>query len=206
MPIESIPAGLFLNCTSLTTFTYDKNSLKFINSNAFNMCTALVNIEIGGFVEDIARTAFRNCTGLVSITVDAVNEYYCSVDGVLYNKDKSTLYIYPASKLGESFELIETLKTIEERAFELSVNLKTLILNEQLTNINTYAFRESSIEKIFVKNNLISSLSSNITNIYNINTIYIIEGKDTGNYINYTHKFDANTDQVGYLMYIKKSS
>lgn len=206
MPIESIPAGLFLNCTSLTTFTYDKNCLKFINSNAFNMCTALVNIEIGGFVEDIARTAFRNCTGLVSITVDAANEYYCSVDGVLYNKDKSTLYIYPASKLGESFELIETLKTIDERAFELSVNLKTLILNEQLTNINTYAFRESSIEKIFVKNNLISSLSSNITNIYNINTIYIIEGKDSGNYINYTHKFDANTDQVGYLMYIKKSS
>ena len=206
MPIELIPAGLFSNCTSLTTFTYDKNSLKNINNNAFNMCTSLVNIEIGKNVEDISKSAFSYCTGLTSITVDAANEYYCSVDGVLYNKAISTLYIYPASKLGESFELIETVKLIEEGAFQASVNLKTLILNEQLTNIKTFAFRDSSIDTIFVKNNLISSLSSNITNIYNISTIYIIEGKDIGSYINRTHTLDNNNDQVGYKKYIKKSS
>lgn len=49
---------------------------------------------------DIQGGAFRGATSLKEIIVDPENPNYSSVDGVLYNKDKTTLLICPSGKTG----------------------------------------------------------------------------------------------------------
>ena len=44
---------------------------------------------------------------LKEIEVDGSNPNYCSVDGVLYNKDKSELIYYPSGKEDATFKVPE---------------------------------------------------------------------------------------------------
>ena len=49
-------------------------------------------------IEKIGRGVFMDWKNLKAIVVDEANPYFCSEDGVLYNKDKSCLIKFPAHK------------------------------------------------------------------------------------------------------------
>ena len=66
-------------------------------------------IHIGKDVKHIYETSFFYCKELKAIEVDAQNEYYTSVDGVLYTKDMKTLLVYPIKK-----DAVETAEETEE--------------------------------------------------------------------------------------------
>lgn len=66
---------------------------------------------------------------LESITVDQDNEFFTSIDGVLYNKDCSTLITYPANKQGDTFKLLDSVKTVGYCAFK-HTELSTIDLNK----------------------------------------------------------------------------
>ena len=66
-------------------------------------------IHIGKDVQYISEQAFYYCKQLKTVTVDAENEYFCAVDGVLYNKDKTKLLLHPirwGSRENENGELV----------------------------------------------------------------------------------------------------
>ena len=67
---------------------------------AFHECTSLANVTVGCNVTSIWDSAFSTCVSLKTITVDAQNAFYSSVDGVLFNKDQTTLIQYPEGKTG----------------------------------------------------------------------------------------------------------
>lgn len=52
-------------------------------------------INIGKDVKEIDGKAFYTCRALRQIIVDEENPYFCDIDGVLYNKDKTQLICYP---------------------------------------------------------------------------------------------------------------
>lgn len=86
------------------------NSLKYIGEAAFNGCYNLNTITIPASVERIGFAVFTDAIAN-SITVDEKNPYFCSIDGILYDKDKSTLLACPMRKTRvESIPL--TCKTI----------------------------------------------------------------------------------------------
>jgi hypothetical protein len=73
---------------------------------------------------------------LKSITVDENNPEYSSVDGVLYNKDKTILMYYPENKEGKVFEADENVKMIFNWACWSQA--ETIILPEDfLTDFNS---------------------------------------------------------------------
>lgn len=72
--------------------------------------------------------------------VDENNEYYASDNGVLYDKNKETLYIFPRSSTIKNFETPSTVKTIFCRSMSKCNTLETVILNEGLKKIDNYAF------------------------------------------------------------------
>lgn len=102
------------------TYIVDK-----IEWNAFMGCTTLTKVKIPKTVIEIqayvggdeCKNPFVGCTSLESIDVDEDNQSICSVDGVLYSKDKTQLYCYPGGAKSTSYIVPNTVTWIGASAF-----------------------------------------------------------------------------------------
>ena len=98
--LTKISYGAFLSCNSLTSVVLPE-SLVRIENDAFSSCNSLKTVEIGSSLEYLSQYAFAWCQNLSEITVSESNKYYASQDGIVYNKEKTNLYIVPAGISGE---------------------------------------------------------------------------------------------------------
>ena len=108
-------------------------------------------IFIGKSVRYIDEYAFFYCKKLRSVTVDPANEWYCSVDGVLYTKDMKKLILRPIC-LGQkenadggfdyedSFTVPDSVERIGAGAFYKNVNLIHLEFGTGLREIGNMSF------------------------------------------------------------------
>ena len=84
---------------------------------------------------------FSYCYDLENIFVDSRNPSFCSVDGVLYNKDKKTLINYPCNHSGEVYHVTaETGDILCCTSFAACQNLRFLFLDNPETWWYTYTF------------------------------------------------------------------
>ena len=90
-----------------------------IDNNALQAATELESFHITKDVKSIGELVFLFCTQLTEITVDPANNYFTSVDGVLYSKDKTRLMAYPPGRSGASYEIIQSATSIKPGAFTL---------------------------------------------------------------------------------------
>lgn len=95
-------------------------------------------------VNSIDPSTFMIMTGstmsLKTITVAEDNPAYSSLDGVLYNKNKTTLICYPCAKEDASFTIPNGVTTIEQAAFFYSLNLRNITINREVNSIGALAF------------------------------------------------------------------
>ena len=143
--LQYITKDAFEYCENLTSVTIP-NSTKTIFGGAFANCTNLSTVTIGSKVSNIKSGAFTGCVALSSISVNSANETYSSASGVLYNKDKTTLILYPQGKSNTGFELRDETTTIADYAFEGNTALQQLLINSDssLVSIGVGAFRGCS--------------------------------------------------------------
>jgi len=90
-------------------------------------------------VTSIENSPFDECSSLTSITVDAANTTYKSVDGILYTKDGTMLICCPAGKTG-SVTIPGGVTSIYARAFFFCRGLSSITIPSSVTNISDYAF------------------------------------------------------------------
>ena len=76
---------------------------------------------------------FAYCTELHYIDVDEDNPAFCSVNGVLFSKDMTILYNYPAGKSAESYRVPAGVKELSHASFGAVQYLKTLYLDDRDT-------------------------------------------------------------------------
>ena len=76
--------------------------------------------------------AHEYMSNLSTIIVVDENPYFTSEDGIVYNKDKTELWLYPAKREVYEFAVPDTIKTIKEGAF-WQASITFLNLNEGLT-------------------------------------------------------------------------
>lgn len=88
--------------------------------------SGLVRASVSADVTSIGTFAFGKCTSLTEIVVDGSNANYSSSEGVLYNKDASTLICYPAGKENPDYTLPSTVTTITDGAFAYGSHLQTI--------------------------------------------------------------------------------
>ena len=112
--VTSIGVCAFDGCSSLTSVTIP-NSVTRIEDYAFSDCSKLTSITIPNSVTRIGYS-FYGCKSLTSINVDSNNPNYSSVDGVLFNKEKTTLVAYPGGKQG-AYTIPNSVTSIGENAF-----------------------------------------------------------------------------------------
>ena len=137
--VTSIGNSAFNSCSSLTSITIG-NSVTNIGKCAFYECESLTNVTIPNSVISIGENAFSSCKSLTSIEVDANNEFYSSVDGILFNKDKTLLIQYPGNNKKTSYTIPDSVKSIRECAFSYCTDLTNVIIPDSVTSIGRSAF------------------------------------------------------------------
>ena len=174
--VQTIENSSFYDCKNLKSVSLP-NSLKKIGSYAFAFCESLASVSIPAGVTEIGEDAFMDCrslrtitipasvevlnegdfasccTSLESINVDSANKNYTSVNGVLFNKDKTVLIKCPAKKT--SVTIPATVRTFPYYAFSECAELKALNIPAGVEDIGDLSFFSNlkSLESITVDSN-----------------------------------------------------
>ena len=154
--VTSIGENVFWNCNRLTSVTIP-DSVTSIGEDAFHYCTRLTSVTIPNSVTSIGYYAFGYCLSLTNITVDENNKNYSSADGVLFNKDKTELILYPAGKAETSYTISNSVTSIGRSAFEHCKSLTSVTIPNSVTSIGYYAFRDcDSLTSVTIPNSVTS--------------------------------------------------
>jgi hypothetical protein len=132
-----------------------------IGVHAFSECTKLTSLNIPASVQSVGLSMGgpngNYIPALTSVDVDEANPYYSSQDGVLFNKNKSSLIFYPMNKGGSSYAIPNAVNHIGECAFAYGRKLTNISIPPSVTSIGSEAFALSGLMNI--------SIPDNVTNI-----------------------------------------
>ncbi|MBQ0083492.1 MAG: leucine-rich repeat protein [Clostridiales bacterium] len=113
--------------------------VKTLGFTAFWNCIQLTRIVLPAGLESIGEETFDGCDSLERVDVAIENPFFSSVDGVLFNKDKTRLLLHPAARM-EAYVIPQGVKEIACCAFISSTALKRVIIPESVTEIGYCAF------------------------------------------------------------------
>lgn len=137
--VKIIGMNAFAGCVSVKSVTIG-NNVASIESGAFTSCKSLTNVTIPDSVTSVASAAFIDCTSLTNITVGSKNKNYSSENGILFNKDKTELCVYPAGNSRKEYKISNNVTSIADHAFSYCSNLTNVSIPNSVTNIGNSAF------------------------------------------------------------------
>lgn len=149
----------FSGCSKLSMVRFPATSLRTIGASAFAECN-LTDVVIPQGVTHIGNGAYSSYYKLASISIppsvisigdealtdvetiiiDQQNKYYCTDNGILFNKSKTSLIRYPTRLTATSYTVPSTVKRIDNQAFYEVKALTSIILPPNLESIGERAF------------------------------------------------------------------
>ena len=121
-----------------------------IGADAFYNQKNVTQLKIGKNIKTLELTydiyTFDYASKIAWFDVDPENATYCSIDGVIYNKDKTTLVHYPYAKMDEEFKVPDGVKSISTVGCHIA-NFKVLDLN-QVETLGDHAINSPKLEDI----------------------------------------------------------
>ncbi|MCH5241143.1 MAG: leucine-rich repeat protein [Muribaculaceae bacterium] len=137
--VISIEFDAFSFCQALVTINLP-DSLTYIGDNAFRGCYSIITIDLPDSLTSIGETIFSGCSSLETINVGKDNLYFSSLNGVLFNKDMTSLILYPQGKKGSEYTVPESVISIANYAFSNCSSLISIDLPDSLTSIGETTF------------------------------------------------------------------
>ena len=171
--VITIETSAFSGCINLASINIPP-SVFSIDDYAFAQCLSLSSITISDNVKKIGLAVFDRCENLITVEVDEKNLQYTSLSGILFNKDQSTLLLYPAGKLESSYTIPSTVTDIGANAFSSCYNLTSIIIPNSVKSIgeNAFSFCENLIS-IKIPNSIKTIGKSAFSSCSNLTTIEI---------------------------------
>ena len=164
--LETINDKTFYKCKSLQSIVFPE-SLYEIRGMAFSQ-SGLTSIHIPATLEYFDYNALP--TTLRSITVAEDHPCYMDIDGVMFNKEGTTLVRYPAGRVGV-YTVPEGVTTIGTRAFYDATGLSMVTLSDSVETLENSAFLFCSALTWVDLNNVISVGLSVFTNCENLASV-----------------------------------
>ena len=146
-----------LQIPSEVEYEGEKYTVTSVNQSVFSKNSSITKIIIPktvkntdfGSNEGFKYNPFVDCISVESIEVEEGNPAICSVDGVLFNKDTTTLIGYPAASARESYTVPASVKTAGDGAFLNSKYLKKIVLPDNIETLGYSLFASSkSLEEV----------------------------------------------------------
>ncbi|MCM1233585.1 MAG: leucine-rich repeat domain-containing protein, partial [Ruminococcus flavefaciens] len=129
------------------------DSVITIGDGAFESCIGLTEITIPNTVTCIGDCNFYGMSNLASINVSEDNINYSSVDGILYNKDKTEIIHVP--EMIKKCTIPYGITSIDSHAFYECSSLTSITIPNSVNYIKEYAFYGcSSLTKITIPNSV----------------------------------------------------
>jgi len=116
------------------------DSVGAIGDEAFYNCGNLTNVTIGRGVTNIGKAPFCNCGQLRGIAVASGNAAYCSMGGVLFNSNQTTLVEFPPGNAASSYAVPNSVRVIGDWAFAYCTTLPSVTIPNTVLNIGGWAF------------------------------------------------------------------
>ena len=136
--------------SSLIPWYYAKENVKSlvigdeitkVTSYMFTDFDNLTTVYLGSGLEEIAVSAFDFSDNIENFYVAEDNQHFTAVNGILYNKDMTSILRYPTARQG-GFSIPETVTTIGGSAFEQCFHLTDIVIPETVTSIGVNAFSQ----------------------------------------------------------------
>ena len=137
--VTGIGNAAFANCNSLKSIAIP-SGVTYIGFDAFHFCTSLTSITLPASLRVLVGNGFcfYGSSNLVAINVDEANEYFASVDGLLYDKALTSLLECPKNK--EGVVVLPSTVTSIGTAFANCTRLSRIVIPEGVTSFVVGAF------------------------------------------------------------------
>lgn len=145
--LKYIGNGAFSECYGLKSVNIPSGA-ESLGYWAFGDCISLTEMNIPASVAEMGESPFGGCSGLENITVDSANKYFCSIDGVMFSKDKTAIIAYPGGRTNTKYIIPETVTVIENSAFRSCYNLEEVVIPDGVTRVGDGAFAFCGIKTI----------------------------------------------------------
>lgn len=183
--VSSIGDSAFERCMGLQEIDIP-SEVTNIGERAFAGCSNITEIKIPQNVSNIGEDALLGCSRLGSIQVSASNQYYTSINDVLFNKNKTTLIRYPQGNTRNKYTVPYGVEYIEKSAFsnfwdydsssemDYLHSLTDIILPDSVRSIGERAFENSrSLRNVELPNRLTVIEEGAFINCVNLEAINI---------------------------------
>lgn len=151
--VKEIKEAAFSYCSALEEIHLSKVLTK-IGKEAFYACSSLTEITLPKKLINIGEDAFGACKALKEIKVEAGNTAFTSIDGVLFNKEKTTLLTFPFANTANYQVPVGTTK-IAPSAFSECNKLASIQFPNTLIEIGSEAFYKClKLENITLPNSI----------------------------------------------------
>ncbi len=135
-----IGAKAFYDCDNLTSIVFSE-TVTSIGEKAFGDCLNLTELKLPGSLMYIETGAFYNCNRIASITVEENSTFFSNDEnGVLFDKDKTRLVLYPAGCTATEYVIPDGVINIADSAFENSIYLTNVVIPNGVEKIGDDAF------------------------------------------------------------------
>lgn len=141
---DIVSRGMFAHCLWLQELTLPAGTTA-VEENAFENSPSLSVLRFLSQLEEFAPSV--GCSGLTAFEVPSTNPAFSSADGILFNKDMTTLIWYPEGKADPTYQVPPTVTAIGEYAFRNS-RLQGIDLPASITEIGQGSFTASSLESV----------------------------------------------------------
>ncbi|NLA93065.1 MAG: leucine-rich repeat domain-containing protein, partial [Spirochaetales bacterium] len=132
------------------------DSVTTIEMGAFNHCSSLKSLLIPRSVTLIEDGAFFECFSLREIIVAPDNPHYASVDGILFDKERESLLLFPLGKDDTTYSIPKGTTTVGMGAFANNYSLENIIIPNSVLSISDAAFFAcSDLEEINIPDSVI---------------------------------------------------
>ena len=137
--IQKIAFECFSGCDELATVDLPE-TLTEIETCAFSDCKNL-SLTIPEKISHIAGGAFAGYEGGVkSVTVVPQNSFFCSDNGILFNKQKTEIIYYPGSKTEEAYSIPSSVTRIGSECFYYCMNLADVSIPNSVKELGARCF------------------------------------------------------------------
>lgn len=150
--IERIDNYAFNSVNSMETLVIGKNVIS-IGSYIFWHCNNLKSVTLKNNIDNWGLTSFGACAKWIEINIDNTSTLYKVEENILYSADGKSIKLCPRGRAGD-FIIPEIVEIIEQNAFAYTYSLSSVVITDNVKQINTNAFNSSYIENIVIGENI----------------------------------------------------